>query len=75
MADEKFEIGDVVQLKSGGPEMTIAQIDSNGMEITCRWFLDGHPRREFFHPKTLRKPLTDEDMKALREAIEGAPAD
>ena len=29
--------GDVVQLKSGGPLMTIAWIDDNG-EAYCEWF-------------------------------------
>jgi uncharacterized protein YodC (DUF2158 family) len=35
--------GDLVQLKSGGPEMTIDQI--NDASVTCIWF-DGHHRNE-----------------------------
>jgi len=31
----KFKIGDVVTLKSGGPKMTINNIDTN---ICCTWF-------------------------------------
>jgi len=30
---DKFEIGDVVQLKSGGPRMTVVNIDSEGLLI------------------------------------------
>lgn len=33
----KFKIGDVVALKSGGPEMTAENIDEQG-NVTCTWF-------------------------------------
>lgn len=38
MANEKFEPGDVVSLKSGGPRMTIAKIE--GLSVLCEWFAD-----------------------------------
>jgi uncharacterized protein YodC (DUF2158 family) len=31
-----FKAGDVVQLKSGGPLMTVLEIDGN--KVQCRWF-------------------------------------
>lgn len=31
-----FSVGDVVQLKSGGPIMTVAGIDGN--DVNCVWF-------------------------------------
>lgn len=31
-----FNVGDVVRLKSGGPLMTIVEIDDE--EVTCVWF-------------------------------------
>lgn len=41
----KFEIGDVVKLKSGGPEMTVAQYPFKTMDgvecpdkVKCKWF-------------------------------------
>lgn len=48
--DQEFKIGDVVQLKSGGPKMTIDAIDKFGMGAThnqarCVWF-DGTKRVE-----------------------------
>ena len=33
---ESFNVGDVVQLKSGGPSMTVAEVD--GTDIWCVWF-------------------------------------
>jgi uncharacterized protein YodC (DUF2158 family) len=44
--DEIFDIGDVVQLNSGGPKMTITEIaldenDEGNDEATCTWFLEG----------------------------------
>lgn len=32
-----FKVGDLVQLKSGGPLMVIRSIDSDG-DVYCEWF-------------------------------------
>lgn len=37
-----FKVGDVVELKSGGPEMTISDIRNNEY-CTVIWFIDGKP--------------------------------
>jgi uncharacterized protein YodC (DUF2158 family) len=37
MADEKFQVGDRVKLKSGGPVMTYSGDTSTG-EAICIWF-------------------------------------
>jgi uncharacterized protein YodC (DUF2158 family) len=34
----EFEVGDVVSLNSGGPNMTVSEID--GDNVLCQWFLD-----------------------------------
>ena len=65
-----FVTGDVVELKSGGPHMTIAELDtgaihkfSNGASyaldaavrsVTCLWFDQGEVRMGKFIPQTLR---------------------
>ena len=36
-SSQEFKIGDVVKLKSGGPTMTVNNIEENG-EIYCQWF-------------------------------------
>lgn len=35
---ENLSIGDAVQLKSGGPIMTVESIDQEG--VNCVWFVD-----------------------------------
>jgi len=36
-----FSVGDVVQLKSGGPKMTVSRQDeSNSRSLWCVWFDD-----------------------------------
>lgn len=53
--NEEIETGDVVTLKSGGPEMTVNGFsrDSDSMAV-CVWF-DGSVLREgSFHQKTLK---------------------
>ena len=35
--NQELKIGDVVKLKSGGPTMTVDNIEKNG-EIYCKWF-------------------------------------
>lgn len=43
MATEQFKIGDVVQLKSGGPEVTIDAARDGG--VWCAYFLNGVVKR------------------------------
>ncbi|EID0030069.1 DUF2158 domain-containing protein [Vibrio alginolyticus] len=49
-----FNEGDVVKLKSGGPDMTIVEIDSEG--CFCQWFDDkGQMMSNVFKPVILEK--------------------
>jgi uncharacterized protein YodC (DUF2158 family) len=56
-----FKPGDVVELKSGGPKMTIESIDADG--CFCRWFIDKKIECGTFKPETLRLA---EDLKTIR---------
>jgi uncharacterized protein YodC (DUF2158 family) len=61
MADsEDFKVGDIVMLKSGGPEMTVANAEP-GKELWCVWFptpLHDKPASVSFKPATVRKSRT-----------------
>jgi uncharacterized protein YodC (DUF2158 family) len=58
--DEQLKAGDVVQLKSGGPKMTVDTIGKFGMgasrdQAKCVWF-DGLSRKEsLFELPTLKR--------------------
>ena len=55
MSDPKFQVGDVVRLKSGGPLMTVQQA-TYADSIMCTWFGEDNRRMsEGFHPRTLQR--------------------
>jgi uncharacterized protein YodC (DUF2158 family) len=43
MAEKKFESGDSVRLKSGGPKMNISVYNSMG-QVVCNWFDGAVPK-------------------------------
>jgi uncharacterized protein YodC (DUF2158 family) len=43
-----FKEGDVVQLKSGGPTMTIIALDNSSGEATCSWLEGRKPTEDIF---------------------------
>ena len=58
--EHEFRAGDVVQLKSGGPKMTIDGIDKYGMGAThdsanCVWFEGTKRKQAVFELITLTK--------------------
>ncbi len=56
-----LEVGDVVQLKSGSPLMTVENINAEG-RISCTWFKDKEIRSSMFNSEMLDKySLDDED--------------
>jgi uncharacterized protein YodC (DUF2158 family) len=57
-----FNIGDVVQLKSGGPLMTVDNIDPHDM-INCMWF-DGREKKSGVFPAATLKPVNNSPMSA-----------
>lgn len=52
---EKFEAGDVVLLKSGGPKMTIDSYDQDDEKYRCEWFVEGKVQHQLFRASSLEK--------------------
>lgn len=51
-AESGFEIGSIVVLRSGGPQMTVERID--GTTVSCLWFDDGKLGSGDFHTEVLK---------------------
>ncbi len=52
----EFNVGDVVQLKSGGPSMTVTQVGEKGgtLKVFCTWFdKTGERKYGSFEPDTV----------------------
>lgn len=58
---EKIELGDTVQLKSGGPVMTVNSLD--GDEAWCEWFAGSKAEARNFKVLTLRKVSDGREVK------------
>lgn len=60
MDDENIlSIGEVVQLKSGGPKMTVRAVGAanDGTPwVSCQWFSDEGVKSAEFHPEALQPP-------------------
>lgn len=54
MSEPKFSPGDVVFLKSGGPNMTVKNYEDNH-EVVCSWFKDQDLKEKAFPDSMLKK--------------------
>lgn len=63
--EKKFEAGEIVRLKSGGPMMTVGE--NAGDRVHCFW-CDGHAEDGFFPAATLRRVNADE-IEAERSVL------
>ena len=67
MSDGPFKVGDIVELKSGGPPMTVIQVSTNlvGFSVlTCQWFF-ASMHTAMFRPDVVipSKPKKFEELK------------
>jgi uncharacterized protein YodC (DUF2158 family) len=63
---EEFEIGAVVQLRSGGPNMTVHSLSSDG-DVVCKWFEANEVHEENFPKEALKKVEQVEGGGSRRE--------
>lgn len=76
----QFNLGDVVMLKSGGPNMTVSMVTDDGY-ITCVWYAHWHnpPLAYDFEPEMLEHADTedgfyedeDEDAMTILARLQG----
>jgi uncharacterized protein YodC (DUF2158 family) len=48
-----FNIGDLVHLKSGGPNMTVKSVDSDNDKVLCQWFIGNSLHQKHFPGESL----------------------
>jgi len=63
---EDFEIGDVVQLQSGSPKMTVQEVVSDG-DVVCQWFESNEVHKENFPKEALKYVEQIKDGGSRRE--------
>ncbi|MGF7466538.1 YodC family protein [Alcaligenes nematophilus] len=52
-----FKVGDVVQLKSGSPEMTVIDMNQEGSDVKCMWFVIDNSARTQSIPAVALMPV------------------
>lgn len=57
MADT-FKVGDVVRLKSGGPDMTVTNVgkESGMLTVWCAWFVGTKQEKGYFPADAVQPP-------------------
>jgi uncharacterized protein YodC (DUF2158 family) len=50
-----FKVGDIVRLKTGGPEMTVEAVDMKGPDVICTWVAETVRRHGRFKALLLQK--------------------
>lgn len=50
---KEFVSGDIVKLKSGGPEMTVREWNLMSKVYICQWFAGKKLEQGLFHPDSL----------------------
>lgn len=58
----KFKAGDIVQLKSGGPNMTVSEHDASFKRYECTWFA-GRKCEHAYFPETSLVTAEDDGSK------------
>ena len=67
---EEFRVGDIVQLRSGGPEMTVQAVPVHPTDnYRCQWFVGAKPQVGYFRPETLKKAAKIREKENWRRGV------
>ena len=67
-----MNVGDIVKVKSGSPEMTLEYIDSETGRYHCVWFTQsGEKKSSAFHPEALEAFTPKEAVKINYAGLNG----
>jgi uncharacterized protein YodC (DUF2158 family) len=64
----RFGTGETVQLKSGGPVMTVVGINAFSQNLVCKWFAGKTLKQSEFHPQML-KPAKPEEAPGTKKKL------
>ena len=62
--EPKYKVGDIVQLRSGGPPMTVVGCDAR--EVHLRWFVDNHFHGECQPINAVKEVREDASLQTSR---------
>src|SRR5438270_8286492 len=70
-----FSVGDTVQLKSGGPDMTVTRIGTAGGEpmVWCAWFEGSKDAYGLFPPEALKASPEPQPKAAPQPQLQAPP--
>ena len=57
-----YQVGQTVRLKSGGPKMTVSDVDVISTFLRCQWFAGAKLNHGSFDPETLEL-VTEDNSK------------
>ena len=57
---KEFKTGDIVELKSGGPKMTVQEFNGGFQKFVCQWFAGKKLERGTFLGEQLKRVDQDE---------------
>jgi len=63
-SNEEFKAGDIVRLKSGGPDMTVSGLTYTKDELVCKWFGGKKLEEGHFPPQAIERVPPKGDAKA-----------
>jgi uncharacterized protein YodC (DUF2158 family) len=53
--NDQFKAGDLVQLKSGGPQMTVKYFEPSMDSYECQWFSGNDVKSDWFAGASIKK--------------------